>query len=187
MSETAPILEKHELDLPVGGQHEITVHSEHAPTPEEVAGEKQFMSQESRDTIAQEATSLNPLEAFQKPQATSGLSLIRESKKIVAQRQLTQVQRKLPVSQRKLSAVIHQPVIRAVSETAAATISRPSGLLGGGLVALIGSISYLYFTEHVGLTYNYLIFVILFVSGFAIGLVLELLIWSLTAARRRSE
>lgn len=188
MSETIPVIEKHELDLPVGGQHEITAHTEHAPTAEETASEKYSMSQESRDTIAQEAAATNPVESFQAQEATAGaVSQIRESKKVVAQRQLAQVQRKLPARDRKLSAVIHQPLIRAVSESAAATISRPSGLLGGGLVALIGSIGYLYLTKHIGLTYNYLVFIVLFAGGFALGLMLELLVWTLTAGRRRAE
>ncbi len=188
MSESAPVFEKHELELPVGGQHEIAAHTEHAPTPEEVASEKQHMSQESRATITQEAPSHNPVEAFQAQQAAAtAVAPIRESRKVVGQRQLAQVQRKLPARQRQLSKVIHQPVVRMVSESAASTITRPSGLLGGGLVALIGTSGYLYMAKHIGFNYNYLVFILLFVGGFGLGLALELVVWSLTAARRRTE
>lgn len=188
MSEIAPVVEKQELELPVGGQHEITAHTEHAPTPEEVASEKQYMSQESRDTIAQEAPSQNPLEAFQEAEtAAASIAPIRESRTVVTKRQLAQVQRKLPARDRQLSKLIHQPVVRLVSESAAATVTRPSGLLGGGLVAFLGSTGYLVFTKHIGLSYNYFVFILLFVGGFALGLVLELIIWTLMASRRRTE
>ena len=188
MSESAPVFEKHELELPVGGQHEIAAHTEHAPTPEEVASEKQHMSQESRTTIAQEAPSHNPVEAFQAEQtAATVVAPIRESRKVVGQRQLAQVQRKLPARDRQLSKLVHQPVVRMISESAAGTVTRPSGLLGGGLVAFIGSTGYLYLTKHVGLTYNYFVFILLFVAGFGLGLALELIVWSLTASRRRTE
>jgi hypothetical protein len=190
MSETAPVFEKQEK-LEAGGKFEITAHTEHAPTPEQVASEKQQMSQESRATIAEEAPTLNVIEAFQADEAAKAepvSSLITpELKAATKQRQLSQVQRRLSPRSRTLSKVIHQPAVRIVSEAAAATISRPSGLLGGGLVAFIGSLGYLYLTKHVGMTYNYFVFTLLFVGGFALGLVLELIVWSLTASRRRTE
>jgi hypothetical protein len=86
-----------------------------------------------------------------------------------------------------LSKVIHQPVVRAVSEVAAKTISRPSGLLGGGIVAFLGSAGYLYFTKYIGLPYNYFIFTLLFLGGFVVGLSLELIVWSLTSYRHLAE
>jgi hypothetical protein len=78
--------------------------------------------------------------------------------------------------ERGLSKLIHQPAVRAVSEVGAKTVSRPSGLLGGGLLAFLGSSTYLFMTKYIGFRYNYLVFLLLFVGGFVLGLVLELLV-----------
>jgi hypothetical protein len=107
-----------------------------------------------------------------------------ELKNITLNRELVHIRRQLPRPDRALSKVIHQPVIRAVSESASKTVTRPSGLLGGGIVAFIGTSSYVYFTKHIGVSYNYLLFVVFFVSGFALGLLLELALW-LTLNRRK--
>ena len=107
-------------------------------------------------------------------------------KKVTLQREIQAIRRKLPATQRALSRVVHQPVVRVLSEVTGQTASRPSGLLGGGLVAFIGSAVYLYMTKHVGFSYNYFVFLLLFVGGFGVGLALEFVVWALTA-RRRSQ
>jgi len=43
-------------------------------------------------------------------------------------------------------------------------------LLGGGILALLGTSSYLYLAKHIGFTYNYSVFLILFFGGFILGL-----------------
>ena len=83
-----------------------------------------------------------------------------------------------------LSKVIHQPVIERVSEVAGATVARPSGILGGGLFAVLGSAILLYVTKHYGYHYNYLIFGMLFVGGFAAGMIVELVLR--TVIRKKS-
>jgi hypothetical protein len=109
----------------------------------------------------------------------------RELKNIGEQQGLRQIRRQLPARQRALSRVIHQPVIRVISETVGQSISRPSGLLGGGLVAFIGSAGYWYLAKHNGATYNYFIFLVLFGGGFVVGLILELMVYLATASTRR--
>ncbi len=111
----------------------------------------------------------------------------RELKQITLRRELQDIRRKLPAPQRALSRIIHQPTIRAVSEVAGKTISRPSGFLGGGLVALIGTSSYLYLARHIGFTYNYGVFLVLFLGGFVVGIVLELLVNMMMTPRRHSD
>jgi hypothetical protein len=154
------------------------------------AGEKDPLKklEQARQTVEQNAVADNPmdrLKASEKAQEPlQPLTINRELKSITLRRELQQVQRKLPAPQRVLSRVIHQPVVRAVSEATAKTISRPSGLLGGGFVAFLGSSAYLYFTKHIGVQYNYLVFALLFVGGFVVGLILEFIVWALTARRR---
>lgn len=88
-------------------------------------------------------------------------------------RTMSKIQHQLPLPQRALSKVIHQPVIEAVSAGAAKTVARPSGFLFGSIVAFLGSAAFLYMAKHYGFTYNYAVLFILFVGGFALGLLLE--------------
>jgi hypothetical protein len=109
----------------------------------------------------------------------------KELKDAALHRTLKHVQHELPRSQRLLSKTIHQPAIRRVSAATGQTVARPSGLLGGGLCAFAGSLVYLYLAKHIGFTYNYLLFFVLFVGGFVLGVVFELLL-HLAARSKRS-
>jgi hypothetical protein len=185
--------EQHEA-LPIGGEHEIAAHTHEAPTAAELASEAEHrvkVAETSRDIVAESAASTNPVEAYQAQQAASEkvepLPPSSSLKTTQSKQAIKRLQHRESAPSRALSKVIHQPAIRAVSETAGKTISRPSGLLGGGIVAFIGSSVYLYFTKHVGVPYNYFIFTLLFVGGFVFGLLLEFIVWSLTTARRRTD
>jgi len=192
MSERAPITpEQHEAPA------EKAEHLEALPTAAQAEalrpGEADPLQklEQARTSVEQTAEQDNPLAKLQAAEkateSAQPTQVNRELKGITLKRELKQIQRKLPSGQRALSKVIHQPVIRAVSETASKSVSRPSGLLGGGLVAFIGSSSYLWLASHVGFTYNYLVFLLLFVVGFAVGLVLELVVWTFTARRRNVD
>lgn len=130
-------------------------------------------------------------EAFKSSENTPAVAshgfVDRQLKSITLRRELQAIRRKLPAPQRALSRVIHQPVVRAVSEGAAKTVSRPSGLLGGGLLAFLGSTGYYYLTSHYGFTYNYFVMLALFAGGFVLGVVLELLVFAFTSSSRRAE
>jgi hypothetical protein len=144
-------------------------------TPAERAEIVQTASQEAN----KEAAEKNPVDEFIASQTeTSPQQTFVNSnlKKIAAKQQLKQIQQQLPRSDRALSKVVHQPLIRVVSDNAGKTITRPSGLLGGGVVAFLGTSLYVYFTKHIGLQYNYLLFALFFVGGFVLGLMLELII-----------
>lgn len=169
------------------------------PTAEQAeplrAGEADPMQrlEAARDTIEQEQPANEQDDPLQRLQAAEKAAEPVQStfvnadlKKVTLQREIQAIRRKLPVTQRALSRVVHQPVVRALSEVAGQTASRPSGLLGGGLVAFLGSAVYLYMTKHIGFTYNYFVFLLLFLGGFAVGLALELIVWALTA-RHRSQ
>lgn len=111
----------------------------------------------------------------------------RELKAITLRRELQMIRRKLPAPQRAFSKIVHQPVVRAISETASKTISRPSGLLGGGLVAFFGTSIYYYLAQHIGFTYNGFLFILLFVGGFVVGVALEFLIHLAIRSRNQAE
>jgi hypothetical protein len=99
----------------------------------------------------------------------------RELKAMALQRSLNTVRRHENAPERVLSKVMHNKVVERVSEVAGATVARPSGILGGGLFAVLGSGTLLIIVKHYGYQYNYLAFVLLFVGGFALGLILELI------------
>lgn len=92
-------------------------------------------------------------------------------------RTLHKVQKKMPATTRAFSKVVHNPVIENISDIGAKTVARPSGLLGGGLVAFLGSLVFVYYSKHYGFKYNFLLMIILFVTGYALGSALELLVW----------
>lgn len=137
---------------------------------------------------------VNPVEQLQAAEAASETAATSQPAHINSelrsaglQRQLITIRRQLSLPQRTLSKVVHQPVIRAMSEPVGKTVSRPSGLLGGGLVAFLGTSAYLYVAKHSGMRYQYSMFLLLFFGGFVVGLFLELLVRTATASRRRAN
>ena len=89
---------------------------------------------------------------------------------------MRQVRRKLTKSERVLSKVVHNKPIEAISDVSSKTVARPSGIVGGGIAALCGSLFLLYMTKNYGFEYNYFLFVLFFVGGFFIGMTIEALI-----------
>jgi hypothetical protein len=86
---------------------------------------------------------------------------------------LSRVQSRLSAPERGFSKLIHQSTVESVSNTSAKTLARPSGILGGGLLALVGSSYLLYAAKHYGYHYNFFVFFLLFIIGFAAGILLE--------------
>jgi flagellar biosynthesis GTPase FlhF len=96
-----------------------------------------------------------------------------EIKQIAYQRLLKRTRRHLSPYSRTMSKVIHQPVVDAVSEGLSKTVGRPSGIIGGGLVALVGTSIYYYISHHYGYSYNSFIFLLLMLLGFVLGWIAE--------------
>jgi hypothetical protein len=186
--------EQHEsFDLLEKAEHEpksLPDH-EHAQQENTEVDPLQRMA-DARAEASVNAAESNPLEQFAQQAAhdatpSAPKTINRELRKITYKRELRHIQRRESAPDRALSKVIHQPVVRAVSEAAGRTVSRPSGLLGGGIVAFIGTTGYLYVAKHYGFEYNYLIFIGLFIGGFALGLAFEIVSWLILSAKRRSQ
>lgn len=109
----------------------------------------------------------------------------RELKAIRYNETLRYIKRHLSKPERRLSTVIHAPVVEKVSEVGAKTIARPSGILGGGLFALIGSIFVLYVARRYGFEVPNSLFMVLFVLGFGVGILSELVASGLFKKRTR--
>ncbi len=107
----------------------------------------------------------------------------KELKTIRYKETMRYVRRHLTKRERKFSSIIHAPTVEKVSEVGAKTIARPSGLLGGGLVALIGSIGTLYIARQYGFEVPNSLFMALFVIGFAVGVVAEFIVAGFSVRR----
>lgn len=100
----------------------------------------------------------------------------RELKGVAYARSMERIRSNLSAPDRALSKVIHTPAIDAISNGLAKTITRPSGILGGGTFALIGSLGLVYFSSHYGVAYNYTAFAFLYIAGYLAGVIVEAII-----------
>jgi tetrahydromethanopterin S-methyltransferase subunit G len=96
------------------------------------------------------------------------------SKKSVKTAYMDNIRHRLSGNQKKFSKFVHNRSIENVSEVAGKTIIRPSGILAGSVVTLLGSIYYLYLTHNNNYEYNFYTATLLFLVGFALGLILEI-------------
>lgn len=107
----------------------------------------------------------------------------KELKKLTYKRTVSRIQHRLKTPDKVLSKVIHQPAVDALSRAGEKTIGRPISMLSGAVFAFLGTSFALYMSKHYGFKYNFLLFAILFTGGFALGIILELLL----AVFRRSS
>jgi hypothetical protein len=189
MSEHAP---KHESELDheklVSHEHHERAERERAAAAEQARAEKSQQNLELlRQAAKQEAKEAQELshEKQSEPDADALFGMQQDMKDTAYKRTLANTQRKLPKAAREFSKVVHNEAVERVSAVSGQTVARPSGLLGGGLCAFLGSLALLYYSKHYGFHYNYLMIVFLFVGGFAIGALLELAVWSVYSRRRR--
>lgn len=150
---------------------------EHAENLDEIRQEAHAEAAPSEETMALHTKD------EKEPENMPGM-INRELKDMAYQRTLTRVRKDLPLGERAFSKVIHNKAVDAVSETGAKTIARPSGILAGGFFAFLGSSIFLWVSKHYGYEYNFLLFILLFAGGFALGLLIELL-WRVLRKNRQ--
>lgn len=97
---------------------------------------------------------------------------------------LSRIQKRLNPRERTFSKVIHNKTVDTISNVGAVTVARPSGILGGSICAFIGSLVLYFMSRHYGFRYNYLMLFLLFVVGFAVGGLIELLVWALHTRKK---
>lgn len=88
---------------------------------------------------------------------------------------LGRTRRHLNKPEKSLSKFIHLPLIEKVSDVAAKTVARPSGLIAAGIAALFGGITLLYVSRHYGYEYRFSAYALLLAGGFLLGILVELL------------
>lgn len=147
--------------------HEVTYENKHEQAERLASLQREAKARaESLDRVK--------IERVEKEKNVPRLPIDRAVKEASRRRVMKRVQKQLRPDERAFSKFTHNPTVDAVSRAAEKTVARPSGLFTGGLIALIGSSAYLWIARYYGYEYNYLLFLLLFVVGFAIGVVLEL-------------
>lgn len=159
------------------------LHEKAAETRHEHA-EKLEDIRESAEKAAESAEEVK--KSFEKPRDDEEklLHISADLKKVAYRRTLKRTRERLPAYERPFSAFVHHPVVEAISEFGARTVARPSGVFAGGLTAFLGTSLFLWIARHYGYEYNFLLFALLFVAGFFVGLVIELALRLL--ARKRT-
>lgn len=150
---------------------------EQAETPAEASHESKANDlEEIRHSIEQAAEAQPAVKATTEkaPPKPAPTHVNKELHQAARDRALNNIQRKLPLPQRTFSKFIHTSTIKNVSAASAATVTRPSGMLGGSIFAFLGSLLFYWLSKRTGFSYNYLLFILFFVGGFVVGLVLEL-------------
>lgn len=180
MSEHQP--KQHHENIPVGHEHQQLRSAEHQIShTEQLRKEHEQVEnlKHAQQEASHEAQTTNEiaeklaLHQQERPQHDE-VHANRELKEMAYQRLLTRARRHMSPYSRLMSHVIHQPVVDKISEAASRSVGRPSGILGGGLVALLGTTAYYYIAKHYGYNYNSFVFLLLLVCGFIIGWTLEL-------------
>ncbi|HVV66661.1 MAG TPA: hypothetical protein VHB72_01135 [Candidatus Saccharimonadales bacterium] len=194
MSEQHPNTNRHEqFELLTEGRELALPDAEHAEPLRPGEADPRERLEQARSVVEEESASSEKslhdldLQASEAPGEQPQPGFVSQAlQDITVHRELQHIQRKLPAPERLLSRFVHRPAVRVASDVAGKSISRPSGLLGGGIVAFAGTLGYVYLARHVGFQYNYVVFTLLFVGGFAAGLALELLIWVAMRSRRHA-
>lgn len=178
MSEKLPVTpERHDhKEVEPRVEHHVEKHAEHHEQGQSEKVESKAKIESLTQHAKQEAISGQDVSVEDKAPAHSQIMINKELKMDTFKRTLTEIRHKLSKPERTLSKVVHQPLVDKLSHVGEKTIARPSGILGAGLIALIGSTVVLYAARHYGFSYNLSVFFILLLVGYLAGLVIELLL-----------
>lgn len=179
--------------------HEHEPHHELEPKPE---AEHRKQVEHHKQTIEHDSEKLEALKHKVEAEAKSSRETkVEDEDKVVKQahshlvgkqlkneafkRSINRTRKQLSKPNRAFSKLVHQPVVDAVSRAGAQTIARPKGLLVGSILALAGSSYLLWSAKHYGYTYNYLVVILLFATGYILGLIIELIWFTLRPKKNR--
>lgn len=159
-------------------RHESKQEKEHLKELHEKAKNAEHKPKDSIESIKKSIEStaisgkeLHVSEQDKKPDYARGIT--KELKYDAYMRLLRKTRSHLSSPEKTLSKIVHNPTLEKTSEVAAQTIARPTGILFGGIGAFVGTAFLLYISKRNGIDYNYLVFLMLFVSGYVVGTVIE--------------
>lgn len=142
-----------------------------------------------KNKIEREAKNVNEISldnAAEKNDSSRGNYLAsQELKTETLRRTIKNIQKKLSRPNKTLSKIVHQPVVSSLSKAGEKTIARPTGLVTGSLLALVGSSYLLYSAKHYGYKYNFSVVIVLFGGGYLVGLFVELIFYVFRRLKNR--
>ncbi len=172
MSERAPNSHEHQPHNHESHHHKAGKAPESAHNHEHKDKLDQIRETAAKHAVAAEKVAARTEQASHTPHEAF---VNNELKDLAYARSLKRIRQSLSKPAQAFSKIVHQPIIDAVSETTAKTVGRASGILGGGVIALIGTTAYYYITKHYGYDYNFFIFLVLLTGGFVAGWLVEFL------------
>lgn len=179
MSEQAP--RSHETQKSSHETIDIPRNHEKHPKSSEIepslSAEKARENLESiRHEVAEKATSKEDVvvDTSEKDTFKASQPLInKELKDAMLVRTLSRIQKQLKPTERTFSKIVHNKPIDKVSTIGEKTIARPYGILGGALLAFLGSIFSTFLSKQFGLNYNLILFTLLFATGYILAICIE--------------
>lgn len=96
------------------------------------------------------------------------------------------VRHRLSPREKKLSKIVHNTKVETVSTVAEKTIARPIGILVGSAISFIGSLIIILVAHRGGFEIRFSLFAILFVIGYGIGMLVEVLLFLTKRLKNRS-
>lgn len=146
----------------------------------EAGAEKEQRESDQKHEKESARKTIEKLAISGKEQAPSGSEKQRQKgttprahKKQTYRATMNRIESQLPAYQRTFSRFINAEPVDKVSTVAAKTVARPSGLLGGGVIALIGLVIVTIFAANIGFEVKPITFVLFLVAGWALGLIVE--------------
>ena len=133
---------------------------------------------ETRKTIESQAISGKESQRENSEKKSSQTAITKAEKTRTYYRTMKRMQNQLPATSRSFSKFIHSPVVEKSSAVVGNTVARPSGILGAGIIGFVGISFIMYYASRNGfeISNNYTLIIILFVGGWVIGLLIELLL-----------
>ena len=99
----------------------------------------------------------------------------RRLKEVTLNNELNHIQKRLKGFDKTGSRLIHLKGFRKINDISSKTITGPYALLGGSFTAFIGSLVYYFYSNHVGIRYNYFAIILFFGIGYVAGVVYQIL------------
>lgn len=140
---------------------------------------------ETRKTIESEAISGKEIAPVIGEGEDSQHSITKAEKTRTYRMTMNRMQSQLSSPSRTFSKFIHAPFVEKTSTAVGSTVARPSGILGAGIAGFVGITFVMYFARKNGfeISNSYTLVVVLFVGGWLLGLLLELIMRTIRKAR----
>lgn len=181
MSETErkPSADLHEQDTsPDKSESTSDSYQEALKNSEVELVEQQEKSSDSiKQELEREAAPSPDIAAIEQPENEKHrIGITKDIKTKSYNETLRQVRHNLNKTEKTFSRIIHQPFVEKLSNISAKTVARPAGILGGGILAFAGGIFVLTVAKMQGFSYNFLLIIILYLSGYLLVTALEMAI-----------